>query len=597
MEAGPYLTAVPGPVVEAELDFETGSHFNIAVQIELCTMANQQGDDDEEDDDDDAAAAFDPKKAALVEALTRHITRAQRARLLQTPGHVQGPVGDAPGPGGDQDHDYACYYDYHHDIDSDDGGSSTGKGRKRSHTPYTLDSASRTSTVYQVKCTWDGQGAPPLSSRLDDFLAYMKECHLTHAPSAALPLSLLPANEYAASEMLAYYSRRPQECLTGPVPDLNPVNPKLVDLAYSNPLVLQLIIAQRANHREVSSAMLPTGERAESFYAAAIAEFGPKIDSYLAGHEQDMLPLALGSLVISLTERARLDKRGQAHNYPTAAKSILKMLVSLPHEEICKETPPMLLEYYMHSACFACIAADVTKAESMPFMSEALANAVDDLVAQNYVGKLCGTWLPIMVLIQSTFQLGMEMRPYAGGAPDAPAAGPSTGYTPNHFVTFGQIQERLFNFKPHSDRRCVSAEAATLFRNAAMLYLWSLLEWPHAAKEAGSYANHIESAYADALRQLDRISEISSVNKALCWPLLIVGCFAKTSRVKAVITSRLISISGRFKVGNALETLFVLQHIWSLPFARRSPWTAHKSIRHTKCYGCVCPGCMSRLFT
>ncbi|PTB80211.1 hypothetical protein M440DRAFT_1325084 [Trichoderma longibrachiatum ATCC 18648] len=556
-------------------------------------MANHPEEDDEEDDvySDD----FDPREAALLEGLTRRTNRAQQIRLRQTPGHVQGPAGDVPGPDGDQDHDYACYYDYRYDIDSDDA-SSTGRDRKRSHTPYTLDSASRTSTVYQVKCTWDGPGEPPLSFRLDDFIAYMKECHLTHAPSAALPLSLLPQDDYTASEMLKYYSKRPEELQTKPVPDLNPVNPKLIDLAYSNPLVLQLIMAQKANHRQVSSAMLPTGERAESFYAAAIADFGPMIDSYLAGNEQDMLPLTLASLVISLTERARLDKRGQAHNYPTAAKGILKTLLTLPHGEMCKQVPPVLLEYYMHAACFACVAADVTKAESVPFMSEALRDTVDDMVEAKYIGKLCGSWLQIMVVVQSIFELGMRMRPFADDASDDPTGGPSTGYMPNHFVTFGQIQERLFRFKPNKDPLCENVEAATFFRDATMLYLWSLLEWPHASTPPGSYSNYMESSYKDALLQLSRISEIASINKALCWPLLIVGCFAKTAKVKGIITSRLLSIAGRFKVGNALETLFLLQHVWSLPFARRNPWMVHKSIRHTRCCGCVCSDCMSRLF-
>lgn len=284
---------------ESDAEPDIGSQFNIAIQMELCNMTSHLERQNQEDDDD--SVDLDPNEAAILENLTRQLNRAQQTRLRQIPGYVQGPLGDVPGPDGDQDHDYACYYDYRYDIDSDDA-SSTGRDRKRSHTPYTLDATSRTSTVYQVKCTWDGQGPPPLSSRLNDFIAYMKECHLTHAPSAALPLSLLPQDDYTAAEMLQYYSKRPEDRQTKPVPDVNPVNPKLIDLAYSNSLVLQLIIAQRVNHRQVSSAMLPTGERAEGFYAAAIAEFGPMIDSYLAGNEQDMLPLTLASLVISLTE-------------------------------------------------------------------------------------------------------------------------------------------------------------------------------------------------------------------------------------------------------------------------------------------------------
>lgn len=272
------------------------------------------------------------------------------------------------------------------------------------------------------------------------------------------------------------------------------------------------------------------------------------------------------------------------------------MLVTLPHEEICKNLPDILIEYYMHTAAFACIAADVTTAKSIPFVSETLLDAADDLIIGNYHGKLCGSWLPILGVIQGIFHLGISMRPYVDGPSDAPSASPSTGYTPNHFVTFGKIQEKLFSFAPARDPSIANIEAATLFRNAALLYLWSLLEWPHAAKPQGSYAGYMKGAYLDALRQLDRISEISSVNRALCWPLLIIGCFATTARVRGLVASRLSNISGRFKVGNALETLLVLRHVWKLPLEKRNPWMVHKSIRETKCWGCVCKACIPQLF-
>ncbi|KAL7947720.1 hypothetical protein V8C42DRAFT_363288 [Trichoderma barbatum] len=519
----------------------------------------------------------------------RRIFQSQQRRLQQTVGYVRGPVFDISDPtvdpAIDPDHDYAAYYDYQYDLDSDGTLlSNAGRERKRSHTPYTLESTSRTSTVYQVKDTWIGKGEPPLAFRLKDFFDYMRECHLSHAPSSALPMCLLPSNDYAASEMLRYYYNRPTNRRAGPLPDINPINPKLADLAYSNPLVLQLIIAQRANHREVSSAMLPTGENADRFYAAAIAHFGPKIDSYLAGNEEDMLPLTLGSLILSLTERARLDKRGQAHNYPTAAKSILNMLITLPHAEICKNTPKMLLEYYMHTAVFACISADVSKAECLPFMSSKLQQAANALVCQSYVGKLCGTWFPILVLIQEVFQLGISMRAYADGPSGAPVPGPSTGYTPDHFATFGLLKEKIATCQLPEDRGLTNIEATALFRNAAMLYLWSLVEWPHAPKSSGSYTKLMIETYHDALLQLDRISEICSVNKALCWPLFIVGCFARKRESQARIEARLTNIANRFKVGNARESIFVLKHIWGLPREKRSPWMAHKSIRETKCW-------------
>ncbi|PKK45757.1 hypothetical protein CI102_10200 [Trichoderma harzianum] len=413
----------------------------------------------------------------------------------------------------------------------------------------------------------------------------MSLCHLSRAPSDSLPLSLLPASEQTTAETLRYYVLRPINRGTRPLPDINPTNPKVVDLAYSNPLALQLIIAERANHREVSSARLPTGQIAEEFYRAAIGAFAPKIQSYLNGNEESMLSLTMGSLILALMEKARLDRRGRAPNYPAAAGRILIMLTTLPHEEVCNNLPDILVEYYMHTAMFACLAADITTAETIPFVSSAFQDAVDRLAARNYNGTLCGTWLPIMVSIHNIFTLGMSMRPYVNGPLNIPRPGPSVGYLADHFVTFGRIQEKLFNFAPALDEFSPDFEAAVVWRNAAMLYLWSLLEWPHAPKPTGPYSEMIHNAFHDAIRRLRQIDREHEVNKTICWPLIVVGCFAMEKNHQEYIGSRLLDISARFKVGNALETYFILKYVWTQPAVWRSPWLLRIAIRETKSWG------------
>ncbi|KAL7791928.1 fungal-specific transcription factor domain-containing protein [Trichoderma ceciliae] len=514
----------------------------------------------------------------LAEGLKQRIIQYQQIQLQQTPGYVQGSAHIVSDLAVDQDHDYASYYDFGYDADSDN----TAMAGKRSHTPYILDSLSRTSTVYQVKCTWAGSGAPPLASRLSDYFNYMNECHIS--PSVALPVSLLPACEYGSSEILRYYGLRSANCSAKSLSDINPTNPKLFELAYSNPLVLQLILAQRANHREVSSAVLPTGESADRFYATAISEFGPKIASYLAGNEEDMLPLTLGSIVLSLTEMARLDKCGQAHNHSTAAKAILTNLLTFPFDDICKDLPDFLVEYYMYTASFACLSANAARAESVPFMSQTLRDMADDMYVEQYQGKLCGSWLEMLITIQDIFELGMAMR--------RETADPSSGYSPNHFVDFGTIQARLFSFKPTGLRGSVSTEAAILFRNAAMLYLWTLLESPHVPKPQGSYSKVMRGALYDAVRALKAIPDDSSVNKALCWPMLIVGCCTADEGIKLLISVRLHYTARLYNVGNPLETHSLLQHIWKLPSQERSPWMVWKYIQDSKFAGCTCPKCL-----
>jgi hypothetical protein len=239
--------------------------------------------------------------------------------LEQTPGYVKRSVPFDSNV--DKDHDYASYYDFEFDemiqeetdydcegeeITDDNGdnvtaSNSTPKPRGREYVPASvLDLHPDLAEIFEVKCSWTGEGDPPLASRLSDYFSYVKGNHLS--PRAALPVTLLPACDYGASEILHYYVLRPYNHSISNVPDINPTNVKMLWLSYSNPLVMQLIIAQRVNHREVSSAILPTGERADRFLAKAIGDFGPKIDSYLAGKEEEMLPLTLGSIIVSLVD-------------------------------------------------------------------------------------------------------------------------------------------------------------------------------------------------------------------------------------------------------------------------------------------------------
>ncbi|UKZ47526.1 hypothetical protein TrVGV298_001746 [Trichoderma virens] len=531
-------------------------------------------------DENEENVAFGPLQSVFVRASSRRITRAQQSLLRTTLGHIGPRVLLPMGPLNDPDHDYAVYYDYQYDVDSGE----TITTRKRSHTLYTLETMSRTSTVYAVKNTWTEEGEAPLKARLRDFIHYMKECHLSHAPSDALPLAFLPACEPTTAETLKYYILRPINQGTSHLADINPPHPKVIGLAYSNPLVLQLIIAERVNHREVSSAMLPTGESAERFHRANIAAFESKIQSYLDGNEEDMLPLTVGSIIISLTETARLDNRGQAHNYPTAAKNILKMLTTLPHEEICKNLPDIFVEHFLHTSMFACLAADVSRAHMIPFTSPEFRTAAVDLAYSEYRGKLGGNCLPIMVFILNTFDLGMKMRPYIDDS-GAPKPGPSVGHQPDHYMYFGSIYELLMAFNPVTDMSGKDFEASIIWRNAALLYLWSLLEWPLITRSQRIFHINARDTFRIALRRLADTPMDSNVNKTLCWPLIVLGCHAESKEDRELIERRLIYISTHFKVGNALETLHVLRHVWTLPMARRSPWLLHKSIQETRCWG------------
>lgn len=234
-------------------------------------------------------------ESEFVTRIKRHLFKSQQRKLEYTPRYVK-LSGSISSDDVDKDHDYAAYYDYEHEYDPDVLHEEDPELSKIKSLPCM-------SNLYVVQNSWQGPGEPPLSIRIDDYISYMAHNHLEQGSEVTpLPLSLMASCSYTASDTLFYYEKRPANCGVADIPDINPVNPKLVRLGYANPLALQLIIAQRANHREVSSAFLPTGESAERFLRDAIAPFGPKIDRYLAGGEHEMPSLFVASIVVALVE-------------------------------------------------------------------------------------------------------------------------------------------------------------------------------------------------------------------------------------------------------------------------------------------------------
>ncbi|UKZ60581.1 uncharacterized protein TrAtP1_001854 [Trichoderma atroviride] len=474
------------------------------------------------------------------------------------------------------------------------------------------------SNLFVVMNSWQGPGEPPLSTRIDDYISYMRHNHLELGYEVThLPLLLLPSCDYTASDTLIYYEKRPANCGVADLPDINPINPKLIRLGYANPLVLQLIIAQRSNHREVSSAILPTGESAERFLRDAIAPFGPKIDRYLAGGEDEMPSLFMASIVVALVERARLDTLSQAYDHPTAAKDILNNLHTLSSEEIFDSMPDYLIEYYMHTVSLACVAANPITATGFPFISASQLAIVDGLVVEDYIGKLSGTWLDIMATIPHIFRLGAIMY--------RRKLGTSTFEdTPGEFLDFADIEDRLQASALIEDgRKRVDTwqKVALLFKIAATCYLWSLLDEPllhnpdvvTIDEDAELQDEDYEYNDPDERRQklhrvfmkqiitqadelLPTITLDSDFNLALCWPMLILGCLTKDKGTEEFIEQRLIDIADQSAVGNCLETLFVLKHVWSLPMSERSPWRIWKYVEDSRCRECTCPQCTPFLF-
>lgn len=278
--------------------------------------------------------------------------------------------------------------------------------------------------------------------------------------------------------------------------------------------------------------------------------------------------------------------------------------------------PEYLIEYYMHTVSFACVATNPITAAGVPFISAPQLLFVDNLAAKGYLGKLCGSWLDILATIPHIFRLGAILYRHKLGTSAFQDA-------PDEFLSFGGIEDRLMVSAPCGEGEPINIidKIAVLFKIAALLYLWSLLDEPLLRDEdfecrdedAGIQDEDLEcedqnewrqkmhkvtmkSIRLQAERMLPTIPLEDNFNLALCWPMLIIGCFTKDKRTEEFIEQRLIAIANRFGVGNPLETLFVLKYVWNLPMNKRSPWMIWQYVQNSKCRECTCPKCIPCLF-
>jgi len=117
-----------------------------------------------------------------------------------------------------------------------------------------------------------------------------------------MPMSLLPTHGHSSYELLSYYLSRTANSMGNGSTDVNPFVAKLVPLAFSNPLVLQLILAQSAAHRQASKEPDSSNEVAQRYYTDSLRMFRNVVGEYVGGKEENTLTLTVGSLILCLTE-------------------------------------------------------------------------------------------------------------------------------------------------------------------------------------------------------------------------------------------------------------------------------------------------------
>lgn len=189
------------------------------------------------------------------------------------------------------------------------------------------------------------------------------------------------------------------------------------------------------------------------------------------------------------------------------------------------------------------------------------------LTEKNYVGQLVGCWLPILLLLPHIYSLGQRMSRTSQGSNPA--------QSPHDIITFGHLQSQILSFTPNANAPVDTALAALVFKQAALLYLWTILGMPHGSSQAtdNAHCKLIDDTTNEALSLLGRISANSRINTSLCWPLSVIGCCVSDPEHEEFIRTRLMTMFDVMGLGSIRQQVALLDKAWSLPLHLRNPWS------------------------
>ncbi|KLP22436.1 Uncharacterized protein LW94_10372 [Fusarium fujikuroi] len=401
-----------------------------------------------------------------------------------------------------------------------------------------------------------------------------------------MPMSMLPEQGHQSYELLSYYLSRTANSMGNGSTDVNPFIAKLIPLAFSKPLVLQLILAQSAAHRQASAERHPSDEIAQRYYTDSLRMFRNVVDEYVSGNAENTLVLTVGSLIMCLTEVRTIDSttrlltnilqvaKGDIHgtifDHLTASKSLVSTLLTGTQNMVYDDLPDFLIEYYMHIAGTSMISID-PQYNSQSLLSPDIEVRARNLVARKYVGQLCGCWLEILILISQIFHLGQVMS--------SPTADGEISPNPDNIVNFAFLQSQVMGFFPDPSVTPYTRLAGLVWKQAALLYLWTVLGKPYQQPEGSFQRALVESAVAEAVALLDQFPASVRINTSLCWPLAVIGCSTSDPTVQQVLRTRLQTMLDTIGLGNMRQTLVLLEHIWEQPPDQVSPWTLCRAMR------------------
>lgn len=225
-----------------------------------------------------------------------------------------------------------------------------------------------------------------------------------------------------------------------------------------------------------------------------------------------------------------------------------------------------LVEYYVYTATLSMISIDARISDQY-FLDNDMALLATELVAESYVGNLCGTWLNLILLIPPIFDLARRVQTRSGTPGWRPSA--------DEFMLFAQLQSQVQAWTPNPAVSPDVALAGYVYHKAVTLYLYTALH-PLSGDENGIMAVSTQTALAEALSHLAQLDPTVRVNTSLCWPIAVIGSCVVDEGQRTFLRERLGHTFASIGLGNIRQTSVLLQHIWdeedSAPM-RSGPWS------------------------
>ncbi|KAJ4256853.1 hypothetical protein NW762_008949 [Fusarium torreyae] len=376
--------------------------------------------------------------------------------------------------------------------------------------------------------------------------------------------SIMPGLDAQSFELMSHYLGRTALSMGNGSTTENPFIIQLIPLSFANPVVLDLILSQSASHRAVLDGQDWTNTIAQSYYTKSIRQFRNAINDYLAGNEPSPLWLTIGALIMCFTETAKGDTNGIVFDHLQAVKPLVVDLISKHRHVLPSELRAFVTEYYVYTVIISMISMEPSATAEMSLAPE-LEYEAQLLVENGYVGQLCGSWLPLLLLIPHIFEFGRR-RVSASVQPPFPGA--------DDFLNFCQLQASINSFYPSPSANSEVTICGYIFQQAVHLYLLTSLGVADASQITQQVS--IENVLSGAFLYLEQLPASARINTSMCWALAIIGVCTPDDERRDVLRQRLHTMFVTIGLGNISSTLALLEKSWARPRENQSPWDISK---------------------